>query len=54
MDSELAGIILGAVIPLYPVLFSIHQKIGKYDLVCVEFAALQDEHTKFREKFHGR
>jgi hypothetical protein len=54
MDSEQIAVILGAVIPLYPVLFSIHQKIGKYDLVCLEFAALQDEHAKFREKFHGR
>ena len=29
MDIETLGILLGAVLPLYPVLFTIHQKIGQ-------------------------
>ena len=33
MEIETLGIVLGAVLPIYPVLFKIHQKIGKYDAV---------------------
>jgi hypothetical protein len=29
METEILGIILGAVLPLYPILFVIHQRIGK-------------------------
>ncbi len=46
-------IILGAVLPLYPALFSIHQKIGKYDVICSEFATLREEHARMKEKYHG-
>ena len=28
MDIEILGILLGAVLPIYPVLFAIYQKIG--------------------------
>jgi len=29
METEVPGIILGAVLPLYPMLFVIYQKIGR-------------------------
>ncbi len=53
MDYALIAVILGAVLPVYPALFSIHQKIGKYDEVCREFAALRNEHTRIKEMRHG-
>ena len=31
METEMVGILLGVVLPLYPMLFAIYQKIGKYD-----------------------
>jgi hypothetical protein len=31
METEVPGIILGVVLPLYPMLFVIYQKIGRYD-----------------------
>ena len=37
METEVAGIILGAVLPLYPMLFVIYQKIGRYDEIVEEF-----------------
>ena len=51
MDIELLAIFLGAVLPLYPALFVIYQKIGRYDVVCEEFADLKNERLK--EKYHG-
>jgi hypothetical protein len=53
MDTEYLAVVLGTVLPLYPVLFSVHQKIGKYDVVCAEFAALRDEHARMKEQHHG-
>jgi hypothetical protein len=53
MDVELLAIVLGAVLPLYPALFVIYQRIGKYDLVCEEFCVLRDEHERLKEKYHG-
>ena len=53
MDIELLAILLGAVLPLYPALFSIHQKIGKYDVICTEFVALQEEHNRYKETHNG-
>ena len=44
MESEILGILLGAVLPIYPVLFTIHQKIGRYDEIVEEFKKLRDEH----------
>ncbi|MCX6695968.1 MAG: hypothetical protein NTV84_00065 [Methanoregula sp.] len=46
MDIELLAIFLGAVLPLYPALFVIYQKIGRYDVVCEEFAELKNEHER--------
>jgi len=51
MDIELLAIVLGAVLPLYPALFVIYQKIGRYDVVCEEFADLKNERLK--EKQYG-
>ena len=53
METELVGIILGAVLPIYPLLFVIYQKIGKYDEIVEEFKELRKEHQKFREGYHG-
>jgi len=53
MDVELLAIVLGTILPLYPALFVIYEKIGKYDVVCEEFTALRDEHERKKEKYHG-
>jgi len=53
MDVEVLAVVLGAVLPLYPALFVIYQKIGKYDVVCEEFGMLRDEHERTKEKYHG-
>lgn len=47
METELLSIILGTVLPLYPLLFSIHQKIGRFDEVVEEFKELRAEHEEF-------
>ncbi|MCX6696333.1 MAG: hypothetical protein NTV84_01995 [Methanoregula sp.] len=53
MDTELLGIMLGTVLPLYPVLFAIHQKIGRYDEIVEEFKKLRFEHEAQKERYHG-
>jgi len=53
METETLGLILGAVLPLYPVLFAIHQRIGRYDEVVEEFKRLRDEHDHIMEAYHG-
>lgn len=53
METEILGITLGTVLPLYPLLFSIHQKIGRYDEVIEEFKELRAEHEKQMEAHHG-
>jgi len=53
MDTELLGIILGATLPVYPLLLVIYQKIGKYDEIVEEFKRLRDEHARYREVYHG-
>ena len=53
MEIETLGIVLGAVLPIYPVLFKIHQKIGKYDEVVEEFKKLREEHEHIKEECHG-
>jgi len=53
MDYALIAVILGAVLPLYPALFSIYQKMGKYDEVCREFCTLRAEHCRIMEMRHG-
>jgi hypothetical protein len=53
MEPDTITIVLGAVLPLYPVLFAIHQKIGRFDEVAEEFRRLQDEHDRMKEACHG-
>ncbi len=53
METEILGIILAAVLPIYPVLFMIHQRIGRYDEVVEEFKRLRDEHEYMKEVYHG-
>lgn len=53
METETLGIVLGAVLPLYPVLFTIHQKIGKYDEIVEQFREFREEYGRFRENCHG-
>jgi hypothetical protein len=54
MDTEIISITLGAVLPLYPLLFAIHQKIGRYDEIVEEFKALRAEHEEFTGAPHAR
>ena len=53
METEILGIVLATVLPLYPMLFAIYQKIGKYDEVVEEFKKLRDEHEHYKEEYHG-
>jgi len=53
METEVLGIVLGIVLPIYPMLFAIYQKIGRYDEIVKEFRKLRTEHDAFRENYHG-
>ena len=53
MEAETLGIVLATVLPLYPMLFAIYQKIGKYDEIVEEFKKLRAEHESLRENWHG-
>ena len=53
MEIEVLGIVLGTVLPLYPMLFAIYQKIGKYDEIVEEFKKLRTEHESYKERYHG-
>jgi len=53
MDLDTLGVFLGVVLPLYPMLFAIHQKIGKYDEIVEEFKKLRTEHESHKERYHG-
>ena len=53
METEIFGIVLATVLPIYPMLFAIYQKIGKYDEIVEEFRKLRDEHAAFKEKCHA-
>ena len=53
METEVLGIVLGAVLPLYPLLFAIYQKTGRYDEIVEEFKKLRDEHEHVKEAYHG-
>lgn len=53
MDTETLGIMLGVVLPLYPLLVAIYQKIGKYDEIVEEFKKLRNEHEAHKEVYHG-
>jgi hypothetical protein len=49
MELEILGITLGVVLPLYPLLFAIYQRMGRYDEVVEEFKRLRDEHERIKE-----
>ena len=53
LDLDTLGILLGVVLPIYPMLFVIHQKIGKYDEIVEEFKKLRTEHENYKERYHG-
>jgi UDP-N-acetylmuramyl pentapeptide phosphotransferase/UDP-N-acetylglucosamine-1-phosphate transferase len=53
METEVLGIILGAVLPVYPLLFVIYQRIGRYDEIVEEFKRLRTEHERYKEVHHG-
>ncbi|MDO9550255.1 MAG: hypothetical protein Q7J03_04720 [Methanoregula sp.] len=53
METEILAIVLGAVLPIYPLLFAIYQKIGKYDEIVEEFRILRSEHEHHKEDYHG-
>jgi hypothetical protein len=53
MDTETLGIMLGVVLPLYPLLIAIYQKIGQYDEIVEEFKNLRKEHERHKENYHG-
>jgi uncharacterized membrane protein (DUF106 family) len=53
MDVELLAIVLGTILQIYPALFVIYEKIGRYDVMYEEFTALRDEHERKKEKYHG-
>jgi len=53
MEMEILGIVLGTVLPIYPLLVAIYQKIGTYDEIVVEYKKLQSEHDHCRENCHG-
>jgi hypothetical protein len=47
METEILAITLGAVLPLYPLLIAIYQRMGRYDEVVEEFKRLRDEHERY-------
>lgn len=49
MDADIIVIVLGAVLPIYPALFVIYHKIGKYDVMCEEVAKLREEHDRIMQ-----
>jgi len=53
METEILGITLGAVLPIYPLLLVIHQKIGRYDEIVEEFRRLREEHDHLAGVYHG-
>jgi hypothetical protein len=53
METEILSIILGAVLPIYPILYVIHQRIGRYDEIVEEFKRLRKEHEHMKDLYHG-
>jgi hypothetical protein len=53
METEVVGILMGVVLPIYPLLFAIYQKIGRYDEIVEEFKKLRAEHDAHKEAWHG-
>ena len=36
MDSILITVVLAVTLPIYPALFAISQRVGRYDVICEE------------------
>jgi len=53
MEIETLGLVLGAVLPIYPLLLVIYQKIGGYDEIVAEFRELRAEHERLKEAYHA-
>ena len=53
METEVLGILLGTVLPLYPILFAIYRKTGRYDEIVREFRRLRHEHEQMKGAYHG-
>jgi hypothetical protein len=53
METETLEIMLGVVLPIYPMLFAIYQKIGRFDEIVEEFRKLRSEHESHKEHWHG-
>ena len=53
METELFGLMFAAVLPIYPLLIAIYQKMGTYDEIVEEFRRLRDEHERTKEVYHG-
>jgi hypothetical protein len=53
METEVLGILLGTVLPLYPFLFAIYRKTGRYDEIVREFRRLRHEHEQMKGVYHG-
>ena len=53
METEITTIILGAVLPVYPLLIAIYGRMGRYDEIVEEFKRLRDEHERIAEVLHG-
>jgi hypothetical protein len=53
MDYELLAVVLGAVLPIYPALFGIYLKIGRYDVLCEMFSVHLKECPPEQEFSHG-
>jgi len=47
MDIELTVVLLTITLPIYPALFAIYQRIGKYDVMCEDLGRLLEEHSRF-------
>ena len=54
-NPDIVVVILAVVLPVYPALWTIYQKIGQYDAVCADFERLKDEHRNnhYVEHQHG-
>ena len=49
MEYELIAVVLTAVLPIYPALFVIYHKLGKYDVICEGFEKLREEHDRIQK-----
>jgi len=53
METEILALVIGIVLPLYPLQIAIYQRMGRYDEVVEEFKRLRDEHEEITEALYG-